>query len=345
VNSSLALSPVSFAGRVAVTYVQGSPKGVGAPGQRGEFNTRLGPPLLFFGEVPVFRKFLFFFEIALLGLLQVIGFASAVIGLFPALAHTPSPSEAAFLSETAQNDANIVQDFMAALPPSDLVKPLYKGGPQPSDQTLYRNNQNFVVAHRFYHDKKRGGRETAEMIAGIFASFTTECEAKGGYIENHDRGTFAKTFSRLNSDGFDSKMREQDLKICMRTRNHALGAIAVQSSTTKAPLVSLRTSIDNFTVVALHPTIVATQSDLDSETAAANEQWRRNEEKGKREQAELESWRRSITVGTETSCGPVLQSNGDLFEIAYYQTREPKWYRRSELWPTPYNLAGFRTCN
>jgi hypothetical protein len=28
-------------GRVANTYVQGTPKGVGAPGQRGEFNTRL----------------------------------------------------------------------------------------------------------------------------------------------------------------------------------------------------------------------------------------------------------------------------------------------------------------
>ena len=84
---------------------------------------------------------------------------------------------------------------MAALPPSDVIKPLYKGGPQPSDQKLYGNNQNLVVAHRFYHDKKRGGRETAEMIAGIFASFTTECEAKGGYIENRDSGTFEKTFS------------------------------------------------------------------------------------------------------------------------------------------------------
>ena len=140
-------------------------------------------------------------------------------------------------------------------------------------------------------------------------------------------------------------MREQNLKICMRTRHQALGAIAVQSSTTKAPLVSLRTSIENSTVVALNPSIVVTQTDLDRETAAANEQWRRNEEKGKREQAELERWRRSITVGAETSCGPVLQLNGELIEVAYYQTREPKWYRRNELWPTPYNAAGFRTCN
>jgi hypothetical protein len=291
------------------------------------------------------RKFLLYFEFALIGALQGCWIVSAIIGIFPAVAQATLPSEDGHASELATNNPNIVQDFMAALPPSDVIKPLYKGGPQPSDQKLYGNNQNLVVAHRFYHDKKRGGRETAEMISGIFASFTTECEAKGGYIENRASGISDKTLSRLNSDSFDSRLREQNLKICMRTRHQALGAIAVQSSTTKAPLVSMRTWIENYTVVALNPSIVVTQTDLDRETAAANEQWRRNEENGKREQAELERWRRSITVGAETSCGLVLQLNGDLIEVAYYQTREPKWYRRSELWPTPYNAAGFRTCN
>ena len=50
-------------------------------------------------------------------------------------------------------------------------------------------------------------------------------------------------------------------------------------------------------------------------------------------------------TGIETGCGPVLSVNGDLIEIAHYQTRESKWYRRSELWPSRFTKSGLRTCN
>jgi hypothetical protein len=280
------------------------------------------------GEVLMVRKFLLNFEFALLRVLQVIGLVSALVGLLPAF-----------------DDPNIVQDFMAALPDSDVIKPKYKGGPPPSDQNLFEKNSAAVIQHRFYSDFKRGSRETSEMIADIFRAFTLECEAKGSRIEKTGTAIFSKTLSRLEPNSFGTKLREQNLKICMQTPYQAIGAVAVQSSTSKAPLISLRQFVETYTVIALNPMNVVTRTELDRETAAANEQWRRNEEKGKREQAELDRWRRSITMGTETGCGPVLRVNGDLIEVAYYQTREPKWFRRTELSPSLYNSAGLRTCN
>jgi hypothetical protein len=297
------------------------------------------------GEVLMVRKFLLNFEFALLRVLQVIGLVSALVGLLPAFAQTTPSSEAAHPSEAALNDPNIVQDFMAALPDSDVIKPKYKGGPPPSDQNLFEKNSAAVIQHRFYSDFKRGSRETSEMIADIFRAFTLECEAKGGRIEKTGTAIFSKTLSRLEPNSFGTKLREQNLKICMQTPYQAIGAVAVQSSTSKAPLISLRQFVETYTVIALNPMNVVTRTELDRETAAANEQWRRNEEKGKREQAELDRWRRSITMGTETGCGPVLRVNGDLIEVAYYQTREPKWFRRTELSPSLYNSAGLRTCN
>jgi hypothetical protein len=62
------------------------------------------------------------------------------------------------------------------------------------------------------------------------------------------------------------------------------------------------------------------------------------------EHAEAVSWRKAIQPGTETGCGPVLSVKGDLIEVVYYRTREPKWYRRAELWPTLYHAGGMRTC-
>jgi hypothetical protein len=92
------------------------------------------------GEVLMVRKFLLNFEFALLRVLQVIGLVSALVGLLPAFAQTTPSSEAAHPSEAALNDPNIVQDFMAALPDSDVIKPKYKGGPPPSDQNLFEKN-------------------------------------------------------------------------------------------------------------------------------------------------------------------------------------------------------------
>jgi hypothetical protein len=49
-ETSLPHAPVSFAGRVAVTHVQGPPKGGGALCVRRVSNTRLGPPLTILGR-------------------------------------------------------------------------------------------------------------------------------------------------------------------------------------------------------------------------------------------------------------------------------------------------------
>ena len=64
------------------------------------------------------------------------------------------------------------------------------------------------------------------------------------------------------------------------------------------------------------------------------------EARGRREAAlrqqetdRLPQWRQSIANGSETACGPVLRTNGDLVEVVDTRTRQPRWYRRDELLP------------
>jgi hypothetical protein len=115
------------------------------------------------------RKFLLYFEIALIGLLQVLGLLSAIIGLFPASAQATLPNVTAHASETARNDPAIMQDFMARLSASDLIKSHYKDAPPPNDQRLYSAQSGAVADHRFYTARKRGGKEMAKLIGAAEA--------------------------------------------------------------------------------------------------------------------------------------------------------------------------------
>jgi hypothetical protein len=97
------------------------------------------------------------------------------------------------------------------------------------------------------------------------------------------------------------------------------------------------------------PSSVYTQERLDreaSELAATQQRQTAARDRAvDQERVEVERWRRTIKAGTETGCGPVLRANGDLIQVVYYQTRVPKWYRRSELWPTLFTKGGLRTCS
>lgn len=93
-----------------------------------------------------------------------------------------------------------------------------------------------------------------------------------------------------------------------------------------------------YLIALLPPSAVYTQERLDREAAElAARQQREAADRDRaeaQEQADVAVWRRTIKPGTETGCGPVLRVNGDLIEVAHFRTRDPRWYRRSELWPS-----------
>jgi len=307
------------------------------------------------GEVPVFRKFLLNFEIALLGLLQVIGLTSAIVGLFPALAQGTPPNETAQPSQAARDDIAFVQDFMATLPASDLIKSRYKDAPPPNDQRLYTAQAGAVADHRFYTARKRGGKEMTKLIGAAEAAFSQSCSAQGGQLleknselyrgsETRFQRTVNARYSSVNG-GYRSYSDKPDVEfnlyICMRGPQ-ALGLMAVagtRGDNSKevgglGPLsLALAKDTSTFTLISLRPENIYAQADLDKEIAAQKASEARQAAIDAQKQAELERWRQGIRVGTETSCGPVLSVKADMVELVHYQTRDPRWYRRNELWP------------
>jgi hypothetical protein len=271
------------------------------------------------------RKFLLYFEFALIGALQVFWIVSAIMGLVPAVAQTP-----------ASSNPNTVQDFMNDLPASDKVKHYS------ADQGLLTSNIRMVTAHRYYSERKSGTKAVADIINGGLPAFTRECEAKGGHLQRRGTDPFGKTLAKLMDSG-GSAFKEQDLHICTRSPSQSLGALAVQSTFHLSTSLWMK-DFSTYTIVTLSPDIVITQAELDGDRANTEESARRSNEAYARKLAEVEQWRRTIKPGTETSCGPVLRLNGEMVELVHYQTREPKWYRRSELWPDRLNVNGQESC-
>jgi hypothetical protein len=289
------------------------------------------------------RKLVLYIECAVIAAWQVAGIASAIVGLWPASAQTAPTSEAAHPSEAALNDPNIVQDFMAALPPSDPIARDYErynrwtGRTEISerpDQIPYYRMGRSVSAHRFLTNKGRGRREMKAILLRASAGFAAECKAKGGYLELKNSNFHALTQADIRSNASLGQ-----LDICMKSTSKSLGAFLIQTAKD-----SYDYDDDAHAIMTLHPRVVVTQVTLDEQATREAAAGLRRQAAWEQERVDVERWRLTIQPGTETGCGPVLSVKGDLIEVAHYQTRAPKWYRRTELSPTRFNGEGLATC-
>ena len=299
----------------------------------------------FAGEAGLVRKAFYYLEIAALAARQVAGFASLGWTVVAAFAQTPIGGDAA---EPALQDLAIVQDFMAALPPSDPIPRTYTwrspitgqivSGSRP-EQDAYFRWRSQVTAHRFLTNKWRGGGAMKTILRQATTGFSSECAAKGGHLEPHGTDLYMRTIGEIRPGISDSQF-----EICIKGTAQPLGALLIATNK-----ISFRDR-DSHAIITYHPRIVVTQTVLDGRAAQQASAQRQLQSNYEAELNAAERWRRTIRVGTETNCGPVLRTNGDMFEIAYLQTREPKWYRRSELWPPLFTRdgvrnAGGRSCN
>jgi hypothetical protein len=237
---------------------------------------------------------------------------------------------------------------MATLPPSDNMR----------RNTSYSNEtthpfQASAATYRIYNHQN--GRAKQALLQHAQTAFTRECSAKGGAIAPREGRDYALTYERLRPPAPDA-----NILICIKLDRTALGMLITLKRTVRArdsggdlsdaalDLV-FGGSAPYYLVALLPPTSVFTQELLDreaAELAAAQQQQAAERDRAEAiERVEDDRWRRTIKPGTETGCGPVLRVNGDLVEVVYYQTREPKWYRRSELWPKLFTKGGLRTCN
>ena len=289
-------------------------------------NTRLGPPLSFAGEAWLVRTKILHIEFALLGVVQVVGVVSAIVGPWPASAQTSSSAH-----------AEAIFTFMADMPPSDDMR----RNASYNVETVHPF-QAGSATYRIYNHKH--GKAKGALMLQAQAGFTEECRTKGGTIAPRESRDYALTVERLRPAALDAT-----ILICIRQDRTPLGMLITLKRTVRHPDLSRDLSDaalslvfggdQPYYLVSLQPPgAVFTQERLDREAAESSEAQRRQaaerERANAQELAEVERWRNTIKPGTETGCGPVLRVNGDLIEVVYYQTREPKWYRRSELWPS-----------
>lgn len=219
-----------------------------------------------------------------------------------------------------EQNAATVSDFMTDLPPSN-------DGGQLSDffqGPFYYGKRRLLADYRFYNKKRQAGRKVEEIAEDAEAAFTEECSAKGGYIEPRSNAAmYNDTTSRLGLRGSNSPARA----ICMTSSGEALGMFTAWRVTTYDY---------RFVILAILPEAVVTQRVREAD--AAREQ-AESDARMARIVAEMEreaNWRRSIQPGDESNCGPVVQVNGDMIQVISRQTRDERWYRRSELSPEFY---------
>jgi hypothetical protein len=280
------------------------------------------------------RKVVLYFECAVIVAIQIAGIASAIVGLRPASAQTPTPS-----------NPNLIQDFMAALPPSDNMR---KNASYNAETT--HPFEASPATYRIYNHKN--GKAKQALLLNAQTSFTSECGLKGGAIVARDAHDYTLTIERLRASAPDATFL-----ICLKPDQAAFGMLITLKRTIRSPNPSgdlsgaaLGRLFDApYYLISLQPpSSVYTQARLDREAAdfAAAEKQKATERERAAEQeyADAVRWRKTIQTGTETGCGPVLSVKGDLIEVVHFQTREPRWYRRAELWPMLYHTGGMRTC-
>jgi hypothetical protein len=274
------------------------------------------------------RRISLFLECMVLAAIQAAGVVSVVIGLTSAFAQSNAKQIPAKVPVSATTNPDFVKDFMAALPPSDEIDP-----DTFSDAlSLFNLTKSHQTSFRILNGMKHGKLKPKEIVPTAVASFASECARKGGYVEPHDTPAYSRSLAVF----WQRQARLSRLEICTVSPEKTLGALAVATQYAQHQSATV--------LVTLRPSFIFTQADLDREIENREASERRRQAARDQERAEKERWRNTIRSGTETGCGPVLRVNNEMVELVYYQTREPKWYRRNELWPKLFDVDGRVTC-
>ncbi|MEZ5689777.1 MAG: hypothetical protein R3E21_13485 [Caenibius sp.] len=232
-----------------------------------------------------------------------------------------APIHAQSDAEASAYNAAIVRDFMAELPPSNdggLLSDIFQG-------PFYYRNRRMIEDYRFYNKKRQDGVKVDDLATRAQEAFVSECSTKGGYIEpQSNEAMYKDTTYRFGLKGWDSPAR----LICLTETGDSLGMFAASRVNT---LNGFR-----FVILAISPEAVITQK---VRAADAAKERARQEAIRAASSAEIErvaNWRNSIQAGAESNCGPVIDVKGDLIQVISRQTRDERWYRRSELSPEFY---------
>jgi len=219
--------------------------------------------------------------------------------------------------------ASGVADFLMAIGGDTELKTSGSRLSDPSPQ-LYplARDSGEIIGYRFFSEKlAANGSATAERAKAAFAQ---ECIAKGGQIAPED-GKVARSFRervldrRLPPRGSFKHFWSGLSAVCARSPSEVMGGfVAITFDNTelatkgdfgaklfsKISLMATRNA-----VYAYRPDRIRTAASFETQEAALRAD-------DAAEQRANEAFQRDLAVGTETSCGTVIQLRGPMVEIA-----------------------------
>jgi hypothetical protein len=158
------------------------------------------------------RKVVRYLECTVIAALQVAGIASAIIGLWPAAAQTSLPSK-----------PDLVQNFMATLPPSDNMR---RNSSYTSETT--HPFEAGPATYRIYNHKN--GQAKQALLQQAQTAFTNECSAKDGVIAPRDSRDHELTIERLRPAAPDATYL-----ICLKPDRTPLGVLITLKRNVRRP--------------------------------------------------------------------------------------------------------------
>jgi hypothetical protein len=249
----------------------------------------------------VMRKLLSWLEFAFLLLVQLFWIGFYLSMLFPAAAQAP-------LTVPEQSQPAKLGAFLEQYP--------FKKPPQilRYEVALFRMDISAFVGVRAFKDKNADA--TVDVARN---SFDAECTGLGGHLDRRSNKAEIANYYKVPFD-------PQDLAVCISADAAPLGALIASS---------YHSSYHGESYVALFVMTRETATEMMAiyhQAVAQDQRLRENiakDDAAKR--LRIEAWRKTLAVGTETHCGPVLEVRGPMVQIAY--RTQPGWVRIERLYP------------
>lgn len=209
-----------------------------------------------------------------------------------------------------------------------------------------RRDQRQILGYRFFKEKRRDNALATARRA--WDAFAAECAAKGGAVEDNGSPVALAFRNRVLED---VEYREAGAKhfwtgltaVCSRGQEEVLGGLlaAVYDPTAaNGPASLLLGPVPIQTAVyAYKGTAIPSLAQLRREDALADARLADQERLREREGQLINAFQTNLEVGSETSCGTVIQVRGPMAEVAVpATTTTPKgqstfWSKRDRLFP------------
>jgi hypothetical protein len=249
------------------------------------------------------RKFWTWLEFWFLLLAQLVCIGWYLTMLFPAAAQTPTVPISQ--SQPAKLGAFLDQYPIKKEQPTFLA-----------EQPLWRLGEGAFTGVRVFKTGK-----AIDIAANAQNSFAGECNAAGGQIQYQEQiYDIVRRYQQIRA----IRIETAELTICASGDKQVLGALvagAFYVNYNRHVRLFVLNEAAAARMVEIYHQALAREARSAAMLAEQQAEWHR----------QFINWRKSLAIGSETNCGPVLGIRSDMIEVA--NGGQPYWFRRDALFP------------